>query len=146
MIRRRRTSSISAIPPPRRDQLRRPGFRYEAMDHGDVFYIRANSGGAADFQIVVAPRDAPGEANWSPVVPHRPGRLIEHATLFKDFLVLLAREDNVPHLVVHALADGSAHEIAFEAQTYTLALEPVYEFDSPTFRFSFASMACSQEI
>ena len=49
-------------------------------------------------------------------------------------------------LVVHALADGSAHEIAFEAQTYTLALEPVYEFDSPTFRFSFASMACSQEI
>ena len=131
---------------PRLIAPRRPGFRYEAMDHGDVFYIRANSGGAADFQIVVAPRDAPGEANWRPVVPHQPGRLIEHATLFKDFLVLLAREDNVPHLVVHALADGSAHEIAFEAQTYTLALEPVYEFDSPTFRFSFAAMACSQEI
>jgi oligopeptidase B len=132
--------------PPRLIAPRRPGFRYEAMDHGDVFYIRANSGGAADFQIVVAPHEAPGEANWRPVVPHQPGRLIEHATLFKDFLVLLARQDNVPHLIVHALADGSAHEIAFEAQTYTLALEPVYEFDSPTFRFSFASMACSQEI
>jgi oligopeptidase B len=131
---------------PRLIAPRRPGFRYEAMDHGDVFYIRANSGGAADFQIVVAPREAPEEANWRPFVPHKPGRLIERATLFKDFLVLLAREDNVPHLVVHALADGSAHEIAFEAQTYTLALEPVYEFDSPTFRFSFASMACSQEI
>jgi oligopeptidase B len=131
---------------PRLIAPRRPGFRYEAMDHGDVFFIRANSGGAADFQIVVAPREAPEEANWRPFVPHKPGRLIERATLFKDFLVLLAREDNVPHLVVHALADASAHEIAFEAQTYTLALEPVYEFDSPTFRFSFASMACSQEI
>jgi oligopeptidase B len=132
--------------PPRLIAPRRPGFRYEAMDHGDVFYIRANSDGAADFQIVVAPREAPGEANWRPVVPHQTGRLIEHATLFKDFLVLLARQDNVPHLIVHALADGSAHEIAFEAQTYTLAFEPVYEFNSPTFRFSFASMACSQEI
>ena len=134
------------VAPPRLIAPRRPGFRYEAMDHGDVFYIRANSGGAADFQIVVAPRAAPEEANWRPFVPHKPGRLIERATLFKDYLVLLAREDNVPHLVVHALADGSAHEIAFEAQTYTLALEPVYEFDSPTFRFSFASMACSLEI
>ena len=91
---------------PRLIAPRRPGFRYEAMDHGDVFYIRANSGGAADFQIVVAPREAPEEANWRPFVPHKPGRLIERATLFKDFLVLLAREDNVPHLVVHALADG----------------------------------------
>ena len=91
---------------PRLIAPRRPGFRYEAMDHGDVFYIRANSGGAADFHIVVAPREAPEEANWRPFVPHKPGRLIERATLFKDFLVLLAREDNVPHLVVHALADG----------------------------------------
>jgi oligopeptidase B len=131
---------------PRLIAPRRPGFRYEAMDHGDVFYIRANSAGAADFQIVVAPRDAPDEANWRPFVPHKPGRLIERASLFKDHLVSLAREDNVPHLVVHSLADGGAHEIAFEAQTYTLALEPVYAFDSPTFRFAFASMACSQEI
>jgi oligopeptidase B len=131
---------------PRLIAPRRPGFRYEAMDHGDVFYIRTNGGGASDFQIVVAPREAPEEANWRPFVPHKPGRLIEHATLFEHFLVLLAREDNVPRLVVHALADASAHEIAFEAQTYTLALETVYEFDSPTFRFSFASMACSQEV
>ena len=93
---------------PRLIAPRRPGFRYEAMDHGDVFYIRANSGGAADFQIVVAPREAPEEANWRPFVPHKPGRLIERATLFKDFLVLLAREDNVPHLVVHALAERRA--------------------------------------
>ena len=131
---------------PRLIAPRRPGFRYEAMDHGDVFYIRANSGGAADFQILTAPRDAPHEANWRPFVPHRPGRLIEHATLFRDFLVLLAREDNVPHLIVHPLDGGAPHEIAFEAPIYTLGLEPVYEFDSPTFRFSFASMACSQEI
>ena len=106
--RRRPASSTSTIPPPPPLLIapRRPGFRYEAMDHGDVFYIRANSGGARDFQIVVAPRAAPEEGNWRPFVPCREGRLIEHATLFKDFLVLLAREDNVPRLIVHEFASG----------------------------------------
>jgi oligopeptidase B len=125
---------------------RRPGLRYEAMDHGDVFYIKTNAGGARDFKIVVAPREAPGEANWRPFVEHQDGRLIESAALFRDHLVLLAREDNVPRLMIYELASGAAHEIAFEAQTYFLKLEPVYEFDTPVFRFSYSSMACSQEI
>jgi oligopeptidase B len=125
---------------------RRPGLRYDAMDHGDVFYIRTNCDGARDFKIVVAPRSAPGEANWRPFVAHKDGRLIESAALFKDYLVLLAREDNVPRLVIHEFASGETHEIAFEAQTYFLRLEPVFEFDTPVFRFSFSSMACSQEI
>ncbi|MGO4871311.1 MAG: S9 family peptidase, partial [Roseiarcus sp.] len=125
---------------------RRLGLRYEAMDHGDVFYIKTNADGARDFRIVTAPREAPGEANWRPFVAHKDGRLIESAALFRDCLVLLAREDNVPRLMIHELASGAAHEIAFEAQTYFLKLEPVYEFDAPVIRFSFSSMACSQEI
>ena len=41
--------------PPRLIAPRRPGLRYQPMDHGDVFYIKTNSGGARDFQIVTAP-------------------------------------------------------------------------------------------
>jgi oligopeptidase B len=125
---------------------RRPGLRYEAMDHGDVFIIKTNAGGARDFKVVTAPRAAPGEANWRTFVEHKEGRLIESAALFRDYLVLLAREDNVPRLMIHEFASGAMHEIAFEAQTYFLRLETVYEFDAPVFRFSFSSMACSQEI
>ena len=61
---------------------RRPGLFYDVMDHGDRFYIRTNAG-ARDFRIVAAPRGAPGEANWRDVVPHRDGRFIADATLFK---------------------------------------------------------------
>ena len=42
---------------PRLVAPRRPGFRYDVMDHGDCFYIRTNAG-APDFKIVVAPREA----------------------------------------------------------------------------------------
>ncbi|HEY1944342.1 MAG TPA: S9 family peptidase [Roseiarcus sp.] len=132
--------------PPRLIAPRRPGLRYDVMDHGDRFFITTNSGGASDFKIVTASRDAPGEENWRPFVAHQEGRLIESAALFKDYLVLLAREENTPRLVIHEFASGEAHEIAFEAQTYFLRLETVYEFDTPVFRFGFSSMTCSQEI
>jgi oligopeptidase B len=123
---------------------RRAGLRYQPMDHGDVFYIKTNSG-ARDFEIVVAPAEAPEEANWRAFLPARDGRLIETTALFKDYLVLLAREENVPRLIIHELASGHSHEIGFEARTYFLKLETVYEFDSPVFRFSYSAMACSEE-
>ncbi len=131
--------------PPRLIAPRRPGLRYQPMDHGDVLYIRTNTGGARDFQIVVAPIDAPQETNWRPFLPARDGRLIESVAIFKDYLVLLTREENLPRLVIHEFASGEAHEISFEAKTYFLKLETVYEFDTAIMRFSFSSMACSQE-
>ena len=123
---------------------RRPGVRYQAMDHGDCFYIRTNRN-ARDFKIVVAPSDAPRAENWRDWVAHRDGRFIAEATLFKDWLVVLMRENGRPRLAVHDLSGGEAHEIAFEEETTALRLEPVYEFDAPAIRFSVSSMARPQE-
>jgi oligopeptidase B len=130
--------------PPRLVAPRRPGFRYEVMDHGDRFFIRANVD-APDFKIVVAPHDAPGEKNWRDSVPKRDGRFIADATLFKRCLVLLMREMSRPHLVVFDLENGESHEIAFDEEAYFLRLEPVYEFDTSVIRFSYSSPATPQE-
>jgi oligopeptidase B len=129
---------------PRLVAPRRPGFRYELMDHGDRFFIRTNAG-APDFKIVVAPRAAPEEANWRDVVAEREGRFIADATLFRDHLVMLMREMSRPLLVVYDLRSGGSHEIAFDEETYFLRLEPVYEFDTPLIRFSYSSPATPQE-
>ena len=130
--------------PPRLVAPRRPGFRYEVMDHGDRFFIRTNAE-APDFKIVVAPREAPQEANWRDFVAVRDGRFIADATLFKDRLVLLTREMSRPRLAVHDLKSGESHEIAFEEETYFLRFEPVYEFDTSLIRFSYSSPATPQE-
>jgi oligopeptidase B len=130
--------------PPRLVAPRRLGLRYEVMDHGDLFYIRTNAG-APDFKIVVAPRDAPEEANWRDLIAERDGRLIADATLFRDQIVLLMREMSRPHLVVYDLKGGESNEIAFDEETYFLRLEPVYEFDASLIRFSYSSPARPQE-
>ena len=129
---------------PRLVAPRRPGFRYEVMDHGDCFFIRTNAD-APDFKIVVAPGDAPQQANWRDFVGKRDGRLIADATLFRDQLVLLTREMSRPRLAVYDLKSGESHEIAFDEETYFLRLEPVYEFDTSLIRFSYSSPATPQE-
>jgi len=80
---------------PRLIAPRRLGLRYDVMDHGDRFFIRTNAD-APDFKIVVAPRDAPQEANWRDFVAVRDGRFIADATLFERCLVLLMREMSRP--------------------------------------------------
>jgi oligopeptidase B len=129
---------------PRLIAPRRPGFRYEVMDHGDRFFIRTNAG-APDFKIVVAPREAPQEANWRDFVAERDGRFIADATLFKDQLLLLTREMSRPHLAVIDLQSGEAHEIGFDEETYFLRFETVYEFDASLVRFSYSSLKTPQE-
>ncbi len=123
---------------------RRPGFHYDVMDHGDRFYIRTNAG-APDFKIVVAPLDAPQEANWRDFISHHDGRLIADATLFARHLVMLMRENALPRLVVHDLSSGEAHDVAFEDEPHFLRLEPSYEFGASVLRFSASSMARPQE-
>ena len=110
------------------------------MDHGDRLFIRTNAGGARDFKIVIAPRDAPQEANWRDFVATRDGRFIADATLFKDHLVLLMRETSTPASHCPSIwKAGESHEIAFDEETYFLRFETVYEFDTSLFRFSYAS-------
>ena len=124
---------------------RRPGLFYDVMDHGDSIYIRTNSR-ARDFRVVVAPRAAPGEANWRDVVPHRDGCFVADATLFKNFLAVLTREESHPGLIVLELGSGEAHALAFGEENFALGLETVYEFDSRLLRFSFSAMDRPQEI
>jgi oligopeptidase B len=130
--------------PPRLIAPRRPALRYRPTDHGEVFYIKTNRK-ARDFEIVVAPADAPDEGNWRAFLSAKHGRLIKTISLFKEYLVLLTREENLPRLIVHELISGENHEIGFEAETYYLRLETVYEFESRVVRFSYSTMARSQE-
>jgi oligopeptidase B len=118
--------------------------RYEPFDHGDLYFIKSNAR-APDFEIVTAPIEAPEPENWRPFLPALEGRLIEDVMAFRDFLVVQARQDNRPRLIVRDLHNGDEHEIAFEAPTYVLKLEASFEFDTPLCRFSYSTLACTQE-
>ena len=118
---------------------------YDLIEAGDRLYFRTNADGAVDFKIVEAPMDAPGRANWSDVVPHRPGTLIGAATGFRDWMVRLERENALPRIVVRNLATGEEHSIAFDEEAYSLGMDGGYEFAVDRLRFSYESPSTPEE-
>ncbi|WP_428673786.1 S9 family peptidase [Roseibium sp.] len=119
---------------------RETGIEYSVEDHGDLLYILTNAGDAEDFKIVTVPKDNPGRGNWSDLVAHKPGCLILSHCLYKTFMTRLEREEGLPRIVIHDLAGGGEHSIAFDEEAYSLGLGDGYEFDTDTIRFSYSSM------
>ena len=131
---------------PRLVEPRRHGHEYGVEHHGDRLIITTNSGGAEDFRICEAPIDAPAEANWREVVPHKPGRLIIETVAFASHLARLEREDGLPRIIVRRFADGAEHAIAFDEEAYSLGISSGYEFDTTTLRFTYSSMTTPAQV
>ena len=124
---------------------RRKGHEYSVEHNACDLMITTNSTGAEDFRIVEAPADDPGEANWTEIVPHKPGRLIIEVTVFKNFMVRLEREDSLPRIVINKLNSTEEHAIAFDEEAYSLGMNAGYEFDTTTLRFVYSSLTTPAE-
>jgi len=130
---------------------REVGVRYSVEHHPsiagtEVLVIETNADGAEDFKIVLAPLATPGRASWRDLVPHRPGCMILSQAAFHEHLVRLEREDGLPRLVVHTLADGSEHAVRFDEEAYSLGFDPGFGFDKTLIRFTYSSMTTPSEV
>ena len=126
--------------PPRLVEPRLPGHEYSIEHHGERLIITTNSGGAEDFRVCETPLADPRMANWTELIPHKPGRLILEVVAFKGHLTRLEREDGLPRIVIRKLADGQEHNIAFDEEAYSLGMAAGYEFDTTSLRFTYSSM------
>nr|MBX2806273.1 S9 family peptidase [Hyphomicrobiales bacterium] len=117
-----------------------------SVDHGNgKLIIRTNSEGAEDFRIVEADIGAP-QSEWREIETHRPGRLIMHVEIFREFMMRLERENGLPRLVIREWADGSEHTIEFDEEAYSLGATGGYEFDTHRLRFNYSSMTTPSQI
>jgi oligopeptidase B len=136
-------SDVAAVP-----QLvagREAGVRYEVEHHGEELFILTNVDGAEDFKLVKAPLASPDRANWSDVVPHRPGILLLGQLVLARHHVRLERENALPRIVIRTLATGEEHAIAMPEDAYQLSLGEVLEFDTDVLRFVYSSMTTPTE-
>ncbi len=116
---------------------RTAGLEYSVDHGGDWFHVVTNRDGATNFCVMRAPVSAP--ADWTPVVPHRADVFVEALTVFRDWSVREERREGLRRLVITALDDGAAHEIAFPDAAYGVSLGANPEFDADTLRFTYSS-------
>ena len=112
---------------------------YYVTDGGDRFYIRTNRD-ALNFKLMEAPLDQSGMANWQPVIEHREDVLINHVTVFKDYLVLDERANGLTRLAVVDRKSGEYFLVSFDEPAYTAGTAINMEYDSPVLRYSYESM------
>ncbi|MDH4981279.1 S9 family peptidase [Hyphomicrobium sp. D-2] len=124
---------------------RQHGHEYSVEHRGDNLIITTNSDGAEDFRICEAPVATPGIENWREVIPHRPGCLILDTIVYRDYTVLLERENGLPRIIIRHV-DGNEHSIAFPEEAYSLSTSAGYEFDTATVRFVYSSMTTPSEV
>lgn len=129
---------------PRLIAAREAGIRYEVEHHRDRLIILTNEN-AIDFKIVTAPLAEPARANWTDLVPSRPGTMVLEHAVFARHLVRLERENALPRIVISDLASGDEHAIAFDEEAYGLYFDRGFEFDTERLVFIYSSMTTPHE-
>ena len=147
-----RTSEVWLIPAtgpdtavPQLVSARLPDREYDVETRGDTLYILTNADGAEDFKIATAPADAPAAANWTDLVPHRPGVLILDILVVANHLVRLERVEGLPRIVVRDLRDDREWTVSFDEEAYSLGMSAGYEFDTTTIRMTYSSPTTPQQ-
>ncbi|MGE5321307.1 MAG: S9 family peptidase [Actinomycetota bacterium] len=118
---------------------RQQDVEYYAEHRDDQFFIRANDTGR-NFRLVTAPVNAPAKANWKEIVPHRADVMLNGAEVFRDFYVLVERENGLPELTVVDFATGNKKRIAFPEPTFTALPGVNREFKTKFFRYQYQSL------
>jgi len=118
---------------------------YDVDHHGDLFYIRTNSGGR-NFRLVSAPVADPQRKNWKEVIPHRDSVMLSNISFFAGHSVLFEREGGLPHLRITEMASGRTHRIAMAEAVYSVFPYANPEFDTTEFRYSYQSFATPSSI
>ncbi len=118
----------------------------EVEHWNDKFLIKTNKDGAEDYKIVEAPIADPSPENWTDFIPNRPGVFIVSMLVFKNWLVLMERENALPRIVIRNLNSGEQHSIAFDEEAYSLGFGEMREFESDTLRFSYGSMTTPNQV
>jgi len=112
---------------------------YDVDHRGASFFIRVNDTGR-NFRLVEAPVAAPGRESWREIVAHDPRVMLEGVDCFRDHLVLLEREDGLPHVRVRDARSGESHRVAFPEPAYSAWPEANPEFETTLYRYSYQSL------
>ncbi|WP_026926869.1 S9 family peptidase [Granulicoccus phenolivorans] len=122
---------------------RRDGVEYSVEVAGDRLLILHNRDGA-DFALAQAPLEATGDAEWTPVLPHRPGVRLTGVDAYAGQVVVQLRRDGLTgiHLIPRDSAGdlGTGTDLTFDEPLYAVSARGEWDWDTDTIRLDFTSL------
>jgi oligopeptidase B len=138
----------TAMAPARLVEPRVQGHEYHVEHYegasGSRLFILTNADGAENFALVTAPVDAPGRANWTPVLPHRAEVRLDDVDAFAGHVVVSERAEGIERLrvlrVAHSGEIGDNHVIATEEHVSSIWTGPNADFETAVLRYGYTSL------
>jgi len=118
-------------------QKRTEGVEYGIEHQGSQFLIITNAQDATDWKIAQTPVNATSMENWTDVVPHEAGRMIDSWDVLEDWLIWEEVVDALPQ-VAYMNKNGDIKHIKFDEEAYTTGIRHL-EFKSQTFILYYSS-------
>jgi oligopeptidase B len=122
---------------------RREGIEYQVEHAGDQLLILHNTN-HPNFELSITGSDRPGPEHWQSLIPGSRQRRLLSVDAFAGHAVLHERRDGLANLTVLARAGDSftdAGPIAFDAPLYRAVPGENPEWESPTYRLTYGSLA-----
>ncbi len=118
---------------------RRQGVEYDAMHHGEYFYIRTNDG-AKNFRLMRTSVAGPLSEDWHEVIPARADVTIEGVDAFEDHLTIYERQRGLEKICIRDGLGAFSHYIDFPEPVYTVSASGNAEYKTHVLRFSYTSL------
>lgn len=124
---------------------RREGHRYSVEHHGRWFYFVTNRD-AEENRIVRAPDDAPDEAQWTEIVPERPGVHVTDLDMFEDYAVVRGRRGGFSSLEILDLETNALRPVELPETVGTASAQPNPQYHTSEYRFAYTSLVTPRSV
>jgi oligopeptidase B len=124
---------------PRVFAARRDGIRYDVGHREGHFYVLTNED-APDFGLWTVPAASPDRANWTSLVPQRPGVSLTGFELFADFVVVAGRRAGLASLELLVGTSRTLAPLEFDETDYVVSAGPNADYTTATFRYVYESL------
>jgi oligopeptidase B len=109
----------------------------QMVEHGQGRFFLLTNEGAPNFKLLTS--TDPAQVAWRDLVPHRPDISMSEMVVMDGAVVLLAREDAVPHWRLVDVATGKEKVVRLDSPAHMLMPGVNLEASAPAFRFGSAS-------
>ena len=96
------------------------------VDHHDKHFLILTNEDAFNFKLVSVPVADLGDPNaWTEIIAHRDNVTLKDIAAFKNYWVIVERDEGLPQLRVRKLDNKEEHRVEIEDPTYALWLDDI---------------------
>ncbi len=127
-------------------QSRVDGLEFSISHANDKWLIRTNTDNSENFKIMTCDEGKTEISDWTEYIKHRKSVYVEGVEVFKDFYVLVERENGERRFKVISIDDNSHYFIDFDEEVIAISPSVNADINNKKFRFNYSSLTTPNSV